>query len=319
MTNQLPESLSWVNRFKKYSGNPILRPQGDGCAADAIFNPAAIVHDGKVKLLCRAINMARPRPKDNWSVSSLVWAESDDGFHFKLADRPAFDPDENSPYQGGFEDPRLVEIDGKYILTFTGVKDAGHTPGMMAVSDDLEHWDVLGEVLPGRAIAIVNQKIGGKYWAYWGNDPAEHLAWSEDLRTWHVHDQPAFTSRPGCFDGLLCEAAAAPIVTDDGILLFYNGAASHADARAYAERVLPMYEAPHQYNLYSTGWALFDRNDPTRLIARCDRPILEPYEIYELFGIANYTVFSQGFVDFKGKKLIYFGCADMRIGVAVAE
>ena len=39
----------------------------------------------------------------------------------------------------------------------------------------------------------------------------------------------------------------------------------------------------------------------------------------ELFGIANYTVFSQGFVDFKGKKLLYFGCADMRIGVAVAE
>ena len=83
--------------------------------------------------------------------------------------------------------------------------------------------------------------------------------------------------------------------------------------------MLPVYAASEQYNLYSTGWALFDRNDPTRLIARCDRPILEPYEIYELFGIANYTVFSQGFVEFKGKKLLYFGCADMRIGVAVAE
>ena len=105
--------------------------------------------------------MARQRPNDNWSVSSLVWAESDDGFHFKLADRPAFDPDENSPYQGGFEDPRLVEIDGKYILTFTGVKDVGHTPGMMAISDDLEHWDVLGEVLPARlAQAVAADAVG---------------------------------------------------------------------------------------------------------------------------------------------------------------
>ncbi len=319
MKDKLPESLAWVQRLKKYPGNPVLRPQGDGCAADAIFNPAAIVHDGKVKLLCRAINMTRPRLKENWSVSTLVWAESEDGFHFTLADKPVFDPDENSPYQGGFEDPRLVEIEGKYILTYTGVVDCHYTPGMMAVSEDLEHWDVLGEVLLGRAIAIVNQKIDGKYWAYWGNDAQEHMAWSEDLRTWHTVEEPAFCSRPGYFDGLLCEAAAAPLVTDDGILLFYNGAASEEDARAYAQRVLPCYAARYQYNLYSTGWALFDRNDPTRLIARCEKPILEPNEIYELFGIANYTVFSQGFVEFKGKKLLYFGCADMRIGVAVAE
>ena len=38
-----------------------------------------------------------------------------------------------------------------------------------------------------------------------------------------------------------------------------------------------------------------------------------------MFGISNYTTFSQGFVDFKGKKYLYYGCADVKIGVAVSE
>ena len=95
---ELPSQLAWVNRLEKSACNPVIRPQGNGPAADAIFNPAAIVHEGRVGLLCRAINFTRkPRDSRNWSVSTLVWAWSDDGFHFELDETPAFDPGPDSP------------------------------------------------------------------------------------------------------------------------------------------------------------------------------------------------------------------------------
>lgn len=322
MKDSLPASFQWINQFKKYDGNPILRPQGNGYAADAVFNPAAIVHDGRVGLLCRCINMTDPHYDDTWSVSTLGWAWSDDGIHFEMDPSPAFFPEQGSIYRGGFEDPRLVKIDDTYVLTYTGVRgDYAHggSPGMMALSKDLKTWEFLGEILPGRAIAIVNKKIDGKYWAYWGNDRDLHMAWTEDLRTWHADARPAFSSRPGYFDELLCEAASAPLVTDDGILLFYNGAMTEESALQYAKKTMPQYQARWQRNCYCVGWALFDRNDPTCLIARCEQPILRPTEVFELFGISNYTNFAQGFVEFKGKKLLYYGCADIKIGVAIAE
>ena len=322
ISNQLPKSLSWANRFRKYAGNPILRPQGQGYCADAVFNPGAIVHEGRVGLLCRCINMTVPHDTDTWSVSTLGWTWSDDGVNFVMDDQPAIAPEPGSPYRGGFEDPRLVKIEDTYVLTYTGVRGDYHrveTPGMMALSKDLKQWEFLGEILPGRAIAIVNERVDGKYWAYWGNDKDMHLAWTEDLRHWHTTDKLAFSSRPGYFDEQLCESASAPIVTDDGILLFYNGAMNPDSAKAYAFQVLPQYAASIQTTCYATGWALFDRQDPTRLIARCDEPILRPTELYELFGISNYTTFSQGFVEFHEKKFLYYGCADIKIAVAIAE
>ena len=73
------------------------------------------------------------------------------------------------------------------------------------------------------------------------------------------------------------------------------------------------------WTCYSTGWALFDRHDPSRLLARCEEPVLTPERLYEIFGISFYTVFAQGYVEFKGRRFLYYGCADMRIGVATAE
>ena len=61
---KLPPRLAWIEHLKKSACNPVIRPQGAGPAADAIFNPAAIVHDGRVGLLCRAINFTR-QPRDS--------------------------------------------------------------------------------------------------------------------------------------------------------------------------------------------------------------------------------------------------------------
>lgn len=319
-TSQLPKSLSWVERFHRFEGNPILRPQGHGFAADLIFNPGAIVRDGKVGLICRGVNMARqPRDNSNWSISSFGWAWSEDGLHFQLDEKtiPEFSVEDSSPYQGGFEDPRLVKIGDEYLLTYTGVYNSCKTVGMAAFSRDLRHWELAGEILPARAIAVTDRKIGGKYWAYYDNSDVR-LAVSEDLRHWETLPESALKPRPGFFDEQLCEAAAAPLVTDDGILLIYNGACNRPMAFDYSRKILPGYWGTPDF-IYATGWALFDRNDPSKLIARCEKPFLSPEKLYELFGMSHFTVFSQGLVRLPGKYILYYGCSDARIACAVAE
>lgn len=319
-SNQLPSSLAWVEKFTRYEGNPILRPQGRGFAADLIFNPGAIVKDDTVMMLCRGVDFARqPSSKLNWGISSFGWARSKDGFNFEVDPEPIpeFTIDDKSPYQGGFEDPRLVKIGDEYMLTYSGTYDCTKVVGMAAFSKDLKHWDVAGEILPGRAIAITDRKINGKYYAYWDNTDIR-LAVSEDLRHWEVLPQSAVAPREGMFDEQLCEAAAAPLVTDDGILLIYNGACNRPMAYDYSRQLLPGYWANPDF-VYSIGWALFDREDPTKLIARSDKPFLAPEKLYELFGMSNFALFSPGMVKFHGKYILYYGCADARISCAYVE
>ena len=321
----LPESFDFVNHFRKYDGNPILRPGSTKETADCVFNPGAILHNGEVRMLCRCINFDTPKSGDNWSVSTLVWAKSRDGLSFELDDKPFLAPWtfypglDASRYPGGFEDPRLVFIpeEGLYVLTFTGVESIHRTPGMSAISADLEHWEFLGENFPARAVSLTDRRINGKYWAYYGNSGI-CLAWSEDLRVWETDKSPVMRPRAGFFDETLCEAVCAPIINDDGILLLYNGAAPGHYKKRISNGVYRFREGVDDH-CYSIGWALFDRNDPTRLIARCDDSFLKPELPYELYGIAEYTAFGEGLVRLDGKYILYYGCSDTRIAAAIAE
>ena len=316
----LPDEFKWVNSFKRYEGNPIIRPQGE-YAADQIFNPAAIVHDGKVALLCRCINYADKPKGYNWGVSSLTWAWSDNGTDFVLDDEPFIKADKDSEYGGGFEDPRLVWIPEEelYVLTYTGVKTYFNAPGLIALSKDLKNWEFLGEAFPERAVCIIPKKINGKYWAYYGNSSI-FVSWSEDLRTWHTERQAVVVQRPGMFDEHICEGLAAPIYSDKGILFMYNGATKDRANYDYTKKLgITEYLAHRTESIYSIGWALLDPNDPTKLISRCDEPVLEPTELYELFGHTGFTVFGCGLVKFNGKYHMYYGCNDNRIAVAIEE
>lgn len=325
VTNQLPKSFAFVNSFKRYSGNPILHQQG-ALAADCIFNPGAVATKSGVEMLCRCINFKEMPKGFNWSVSSLVFAHSQNGFDFTLQNKP-FLTVGNSCYQGGFEDPRLVFLpeEGLYALSYTGVYNYSKTVGMLALSKNLVDWDFLGECLPGRSIAITDRRINGEYYAYFGNSSI-FLAHTKDLKNWVVEETPAISPRPNLFDNFLCEAVAAPIINNDGILLLYNGAATgkfndtiaHNMVNETGERVYG-FRGKHAPCCYSIGWALFERNNPAKLIARSTEPILTPQLPYECYGIAPYTVFGNALVNFNGRWILYYGCADSRIAAAVSD
>ena len=54
LDSAMSEELSWVGRFEKYQGNPILSPRGTGFEAMAVFNPAIILNNGKFYMFYRA-------------------------------------------------------------------------------------------------------------------------------------------------------------------------------------------------------------------------------------------------------------------------
>jgi len=211
------------------------------------------------------------------------------------------------------EDPRLVQFGDTYYLTYTGYnkKDAQLC---LATSKDLIHWDRKGVILPAykgkwnvrwtKSGAIVPEKINGKYWMYYlGTTPDNKdqmgVASSKDLIHWEdASDAPVVPVRSGQFDARVAEPGPAPILMPKGIVLIYNG----ADDKL----------------VYRTGVAVFDRNDPRRLISRSDKPRFEPEKEWEKVGQVPNVIFVEGMEKKGDRYLFYYGGADQYIGVAEA-
>lgn len=304
-----------------------------------IFNPCAIVIDNKVYMLYRAEDFVG---KHN-GTSRIGLAVSEDGLHFERYPLPVFYP-ENDEYkeiewEGGVEDPRIVEDEnGTYFMTYTAY-DGEKTRLCIASSEDLIVWrkhgvvfdnvdEELEKTLSFKSGLIVSKliddkmiatKIDGKYWMYW-NVGELYPATSDDLIHWEPvmnedgsYYEPALQARPDKLhvDNIMCEPGPAALLTDKGILVFYNGISNGLPS----ENGRPQGDA--------LTWAgvqvLYDANDPLKPIARADDAFIRPEKDYEVTGQVNNVTFIEGMVYFQNKWFIYYGTADSYIAVAVAE
>lgn len=330
-------------------GNPVIEPRPASTFQDPIlgkpvhwealhtFNPAAIVRGGKIFVLYRAEDDTGSN-EIGGHTSRLGLAESADGIHFKRSPTPVFFPANDSQkereWPGGVEDPRIVESeDGTYVLTYTQWNRVTYSVGI-ATSKDLIHWKKFGPAFlhvaggkyahlkyksagvvtrlkDGRLMAV---RINGRYWMYWG-EGAIRLATSTDLIHWTpVEDgkgEPivVLAKRRGRFDSGFPEVGPPPMLTDKGILVMNNGKndPEHGDPAL----------GP---NAYAAGQALFEADDPSKLIGRAEAPFLKPEMPFEKTGqYAAGTTFAEGLVAFKGKWFLYYGCADSLVGVVVAD
>ncbi len=336
-----PVDTTWaILPFNKVdSVNPVLLP-GDGdflCPIlgktirweeKDVFNPAAVVRDGKVHLLFRA----EDKIGKHAGTSRIGLAVSEDGFHFSKNAQPVLYPDNDSlkiyEWEGGIEDPRLVETDaGIYVMTYTAY-DGQIARLLLATSPDLEHWTKHGTVLNGKykdtwsksgAIVArqqgsrtVAEKIAGRYWMYFG-DTDLFLAFSEDLIHWQPLEEegrlmPVLRPRENYFDSRLVESGPFALISDAGITLIYNG----MNAESGGDPTLPA-------GAYCAGQALFDRKDPSKLIGRLEKPFMKPDRDYEINGQVNQVCFLEGMVKFKDRWLLYYGTADSKIAVAAGQ
>ena len=299
----------------------------------ATFNPAAIVKDGKIHVIYRAEEKLGDTGIGG-HTSRLGLAVSTDGETYTREEKPIFYPDDDAQkeyeWTGGVEDPRIVETeDGLYVMTYTQW-NREYPRLAVATSRDLRNWDKHGPMFKNwkdgkyhnmetKAGAIVTElkdgklvaaKINGRYWMYYGV-PHVWLASSEDLINWEPVENyqgdlaAVLNPRPGYFDSWLVEAGPPPVLTDDGIVVLYNaGNSQNIGVPELGNRI------------YTGGQALFDANEPWKLLDRSDEPFIQPEKEFEKSGqYEDGTTFIEGLVYFEGTWYLYYGTADSMVGV----
>jgi beta-1,2-mannosidase len=271
-----------------------------------VYNPAAVVRDGKVYLFYRADDR---NPALKWGRTCRIgMAWSEDGTNFTRHPTPVLYPDnddwKNYEWEGGCEDLHIVESeDAAYYMNYTTWNGRSDTVSV-ASSRDLIHWTKHGPAfqkagkIGGRSGVVVSKlvgerliaaKINDKYWMYYTHPCA--LAWSTNLIDWTPTGKAVW---PG--GGR--EAGAIALLRDDGILLMTQG--GHSKLGAWTLRQ-----------------ALIDRNDLTTVLQEQKEPFLWPEFVWEKDGFTGSTTVANTLVPFKGKWLLYYGAADRCVGLAI--
>ena len=321
--------------IKKFRDNPIIDPTRDSSwESEAVFNPGTVVHDGRVHLFYRALGSD--------GLSRLGYTSSPDGIHFnERLPYPVYvaekidEAKDHYPYTsparlvydtvlyasgggwGGCEDPRAVKIDGRIYLTFNmfngweSMRVAFTSIDGKNLSEKKWNWTKLAYLSrPGdrqKNWVLFPEKINGKFALFHNldrGDPARvHIAYLDEL---DMHKTPTQTEAPDihtlpnhlvAWHNRTRSASAPPLKTKDGWLLFY-----HAMDK----------DDP---NRYKVGALLLDLKDPTKVLFRSARPVLEPDEWYENDWKPG-IVYASGAVVKDGMLFLYYGGGDKHIAVA---
>ena len=292
-------------RLRRYSGNPILTGrEGVWWDSKYAYNAGAAIHEGKVHLLYRAEGDEKRKDiETRFPVSRLGLAISRNGY--EIDERPTgFALGGEGPEElWGVEDPRVTKIGDTYYLVYVQVAPprnptADHSHLALATTKDFRTYTRHGQLMPEipqRTSGLLPEKVNGKYVLIHRIRPNMQIAYSEDLVAWR-DSRTLMAVRPGKWDSNFIGIGAQPLKTEKGWLLFYHG--------TDADRV------------YRLGAAWLDLDDPSKILARLEEPILEPDAPYEAKGLTPNVAYACGAVELNGEFLVYYGGADAVLGVA---
>lgn len=324
---------------RRFRQNPILSPKDlvpsrEGLEIVCLLNPGVFKFEGKIWLLMRVAE--RPKQKEGiisfpvlteagieiitieendpdlnagdprlinykgadylTTLSHLRLVCSTDGVHFDEPEGYPLLQGEGEDETFGIEDCRVSLIDKTYYLTFTSVSAHGVGVGLRTTKD-WKRFEKYGMIIPphNKDCAIFEERINGKFYAL--HRPSSvalggnyiWLAESPDGIHWGKH-KCIIKTRPTYWDSARVGAGAAPIKTAEGWLEIYHGA-----------------NGKHQYCL---GAFLMDLDDPSKVLARTDEPIMVPTADYELLGFFGEVVFTNGHIVNGDELTIYYGAAD---------
>lgn len=327
---------------ERFDENPLIGPEdvvpsrGDYEVVGA-FNPGAVVYGDEVLLLLRVAERPKDKAEDEQvapilnpetgeielfrvknddpgitdipdsrsfyfkdemyltSISHLRLARSKDGIHFTVDERPAVLPEYD--YETfGLEDPRITPIDNMFYITYKVVSANGICTGLLTTNDFMR-FEKHGIIFCPENLDVVlfPEKIDGKFWALTRPVPRYigprgiWIASSPDCIHWGRH-QPLLLPLEGTFHDGKTGASCVPIKTSHGWLEIYHGSDIH--------------------DRYSLAAVLLDIQDPRKVVARANMPLMEPEFPYELQGFYGNVVFSCGAVQKGDSIVIYYGASD---------
>ena len=313
--------------IKKADNNPIISPNPNHpWESRAAFNSAAILDNGKVHFLYRALG--------DTDLSVLGYATSSDGVHIDhRSDEPAYIPRE--PFEtpgghrfstiaqhfvsgggyGGIEDPRITKVDDRIYLTYVAFD--GATPPRAAMSSihiddfrkkDWSKWDspklISAPGMVNKSAVVFPKKVNGKYVMLHRIYPNILVDYLDDLdfgEDEYLQGHHFIPPRRNFWDSKKVGAGAPPMETKDGWLLIYQSVG---------------YQDPGRYKI---GAMMLDHDNPSKVLYRTHMPIIEPVEHYENNGFKAGVVYPCGAVIMNNNLHVYYGGADTVVCAASAN
>ncbi|HFE64325.1 MAG TPA: glycosidase, partial [Caldithrix sp.] len=302
-------------KLERFNRNPILQPRGDSWESLAAYNCGAVLKDGNIHILYRAIG-----EYTNY-VSRLGHAVFDTNLNLiERLDDPCFVP-ELAFWEKSVEDVRITPLDGKFYITYvvsiTPCPPAGvrrrlelpmiqQAPTRVAVAEttDFINFTRLGFLTPygtnQRDTVIFPERINGKIAVL--HRPAEWIGpsygtdipgiWFAYLDRWEggLSGHKLVLKSEYDWESYKIGSGPPPIKTEKGWLLIFHGVQLNRTYRA--------------------GAVLLDLEEPWKVIARTASPILEPETEYECIGDMPNVVFPEGAVVVGDELLVFYGGAD---------
>lgn len=290
--------------IERYQNNPILTKDDVPYPVATVHNAAVVKFDSKYMMVFRSHKLN--------GRSILGLAESSDGYNFSVHDKPFMIPATEGIFKEyeeyGVEDPRIIYLDGEFLITYSAYSRHGVRIGLAKTKDfkTIERISLITEA-DYRNVVIFPEKFNGLYarldrphseispWAIW-------ISYSPDLIYW---GESKLIMNPVQYhwDEMKIGPGAPPIKTNRGWLNIYHG-------------VFPTMDG----SVYRLGVALHDLDDPSKIVAVGDDWILQPEEIYEITGYVHNVVFTCGAVpENDGSVKIYWGGADKVMCVGTAR
>jgi len=289
--------------FKRYEGNPIVTV-ANVPRANSIHNSAVARFKDKYAGVFRVDEID--------FTYRLHVGFSDDGIHWDIDPEPlkmlSDDPDVFVGEQS--YDPRLVEIEGVYYVTWCNGNPLGAQIGLAKTTDFKTFIQFENPFQPpNRNAVLFPRKINGAYAMLhrpsdWGQTPRGDIYYSEspDLVHWGKH-RYVFGPASG-WQSTKVGAGPPPIETPEGWLLIYHGV--WTSCRGF---------------LYYAGAALLDLEKPWRVLYRTKDYLLGPTMPYERIGDVPNVIFPSAAIVYPETGIIrmYYGSADTCVSMAEAK
>lgn len=309
--------------IQRSKDNPVLKPNRDqSWEAEAVFNGCPVRVGGKIYLLYRALSQPHyhTSAETRMMISDIGIAESKDGVHFE--NRRRFIVSGLEWERFGCEDPRVTKLDNKYYIFYTALshypfRAEGIKVGL-AISKDLKTVEEKHLVTPfnAKGMALFPERINGQIWTiltlHTDQPPAkiclasfdkEEEIWSKNYwQKWHKNfEKYSLPLQRKPEDHI--EVGAPPVKTMYGWLVIYSYIRNYFSSQ----------------RSFTVEAALLDLQNPLKIIARTEAPVLTSEEYYEKIGLVPNVVFPSGALTKKDRLYLYYGAADTTCSLAFIE
>jgi predicted GH43/DUF377 family glycosyl hydrolase len=245
--------------------------------------------------------------RQNGTFEIMYWlANSNYEMNFRpdhrISERVIFPVSKNE--SGGIEDARFVQFfddngEVTYYATYTAYNGFTILPQLIETKDFIKFKVITlnGKAVKNKGMALFPRKIDGSYVMLSRQDGENnHIMFSDNIHFWQESKIIQEPTRPWEF--IQIGNCGSPLETDQGWIVLTHG-------------VGPMRQ-------YCIGAMLLDLENPAKIIARLEEPLLTPRE-EEREGYVPNVVYTCGAIFHNSDLVIPYGMSDITSGIATVE